>query len=156
RVWHSNQPDGNPEPAPEPAKTAKRKPVSQIAGARKGPMPEIVAPQLATLAQTAPDGHEWLHEIKFDGYRLLVRIDRGKVRLSTRKGLDWTGKFPELARAFAQLPTDQALIDGEVVAIRPDGLTDFGDLQDALATGKTGKLVFFAFDLLYRDGANLI
>jgi bifunctional non-homologous end joining protein LigD len=156
RVWHS---DGGGETATDAAPTkpppARRRPVAQVAGARKAPMPDSVAPQLATLTQTAPDGAAWLHEIKYDGYRLLVRIERDKARLTTRKGLDWTDKFPGLTGAFAQLAVETALIDGEVVAIKPDGTTDFGDLQDAIATGKTAGLVFFAFDLLYRDGTDL-
>src|SRR5205085_4007954 len=96
-----------------------------------------------------------LHEIKYDGYRLLARIEQGKVRLITRKGLDWTGKFPALARALGALPAVTALIDGELVALAPDGTTSFADLQDRIATGRTDDLVFFAFDLLYRDGFDL-
>ncbi|HEV2303426.1 MAG TPA: DNA ligase D [Stellaceae bacterium] len=126
-----------------------------VPGARKGPLPEKFAPQLATLAEEAPAGEEWLHEIKYDGYRLLARLDGGKVRLLTRGGLDWTVKFPELRRALAVLPVESALIDGELVAFAPDGTTSFSRLQDAIAAPKTDGLVYFAFDLLYRDGMNL-
>ncbi len=126
-----------------------------IAGARKGPMPSNLKPQLATPAAAAPEGPEWLHEIKYDGYRLFARIEQGKVRLITRNGLDWTGKFPELAQAFARLPVETALIDGELVCLASDGTTSFSDLQDAIATSKTDALNFFAFDLLYRDGWDL-
>jgi bifunctional non-homologous end joining protein LigD len=118
-------------------------------------MPVDLKPQLATPAVAAPAGPDWLHEIKYDGYRLFAEIERGKVRLVTRNGLDWTDKFPELARAFGQLPVDRALIDGELVHLAADGTTNFSGLQDAIATGKTGALNFFAFDLLYRDGWNL-
>jgi bifunctional non-homologous end joining protein LigD len=123
--------------------------------ARQGAMPERVSPQLAAPAASPPAGDRWLHEIKYDGYRLLARIAQGKVRLLTRNGLDWTGKFPLLARAFAALPAGSALIDGEVVALAADGTTSFARLQDALARDDTADLVYFAFDLLYRDGWDL-
>ena len=118
-------------------------------------MPVDLKPQLATPASAAPAGPDWLHEIKYDGYRLFARIERGKVRLITRNGLDWTGKFPEIARAFGQLPVDTALVDGELVYLAPDGTTNFSGLQDEIASGKTAVLNFFAFDLVYRDGWDL-
>jgi bifunctional non-homologous end joining protein LigD len=144
RVWDSGKGEATP-----------RHPPDRIAGARKGPMPGGLKPQLATPAAAAPAGPEWLHEIKYDGYRLFADIERGKVRLVTRNGLDWTDKFPELARAFGELPVDTALIDGELVHLAADGTTNFSGLQDAIATGKTGALNFFAFDLIYCDGWNL-
>jgi bifunctional non-homologous end joining protein LigD len=144
RVWDS-----------EKGETTPKHPPDSMAGARKGPMPDGLKPQLATLTAAAPAGPEWVHEIKYDGYRLFARMERGKVRLITRNGLDWTAKFPELAQAFARLPVDSALIDGELVCLASDGTTNFSDLQDAIANGKTGKLHFFAFDLLYRDGWEL-
>ncbi len=144
RVWDS-----------EKGETIPARPPDRIAGARKGPMPDGLKPQLATLTAAAPAGPEWVHEIKYDGYRLFARIDHGKVRLITRNGLDWTAKFPDLARAFARLPLDTALIDGELVCLASDGTTSFSDLQDAIAGGKTAALHFFAFDLLYRDGWDL-
>jgi bifunctional non-homologous end joining protein LigD len=144
RVWDSQKGEATPA-----------RPVDRIPGARKGPMPADLKPQLATLAAAAPAGPEWLHEIKYDGYRLFARIERGKVRLITRNGLDWTSKFPELARAFGQLPVDTALIDGELVHLASTGTTSFSGLQDAIASGKTGVLNFFAFDLVYRDGWDL-
>jgi bifunctional non-homologous end joining protein LigD len=154
RVWDSGVGEiaGDPKPAAEPAKKAV---ATRPQGARKRVMPEKIAPQLATLAEEAPDGPEWLHEIKYDGYRLLARIEDGKVRLITRNGLDWTAKFPALARVLAKLPVESALVDGELVALAPDGTTSFAELQDRIARGNTGDLVFFAFDLLYRDGYDL-
>ncbi|HEY8873154.1 MAG TPA: DNA ligase D [Stellaceae bacterium] len=151
RVWESGKGEvaGDPPRAPGPRKK------QQLAGARKRAMPDRLAPQLATQADTAPDGPEWLHEIKHDGYRLLARIEPGLIRLTTRNGLDWTLKFPALARALAALPVERALIDGELVALAADGTTSFGALQDAIARGDTGGLVFFAFDLLHRDGYDL-
>jgi bifunctional non-homologous end joining protein LigD len=144
RVWDSGKGEATPKHPPD-----------RIPGASKGPMPVDLKPQLATLTAAAPAGPDWLHEIKYDGYRLFADIERGKVRLVTRNGLDWTEKFPELARVFGQLPVDTALIDGELVHLAADGTTNFSGLQDAIATGKTGALNFFAFDLLYRDGWNL-
>jgi bifunctional non-homologous end joining protein LigD len=144
RVWDS-----------EKGETTPARPPDRIAGARKRPMPVNLKPQLATLTAVAPEGPEWVHEIKYDGYRLFARIEHGEARLITRNGLDWTAKFPELAQAFARLPVDTALIDGELVCLASDGTTSFSDLQDAIATGRTGGLHFFAFDLLYRDGWDL-
>ena len=155
RVWDSNVGEipGDP-PAATAAKPA-RKAEGRPQGAHKRGMPETLVPQLATLVDGPPDGPEWLHEIKYDGYRLIVRIENGKVRLLTRNGLDWTAKFPALARAMAELSVDSAIIDGEVVALAPDGTTSFADLQDRIARGRTDELVFYAFDLLYRDGYDL-
>jgi bifunctional non-homologous end joining protein LigD len=144
RVWDSGKGEATPKHPPD-----------RIPGARKEPMPVGLKPQLATPAAGAPAGPDWLHEIKHDGYRLFADIEHGKARLVTRNGLDWTDKFPELARAFEQLPVDTALIDGELVHLALDGTTNFSRLQHAIATGKTGALNFFAFDLLYRDGWNL-
>src|SRR5262249_29915683 len=130
----------------------KRRNPASISDARRGPIPREVKPQLATAAGKAPKGSEWLHEIKYDGYRLLARIEGGKVRLITRRGLDWTAKFPALAHRLGELRLDSALIDGELVHLEPNGTTSFSGLQDAISRGHTETLNFFAFDLLYRDG----
>ena len=153
RVWDS----AKGEIPGDPSKPAAQKTTNaaRLAGARKRAMPDRIVPQLATLVDEAPEGAEWLHEIKYDGYRLLARIKKGKSRLITRNGLDWTAKFPALARAMAGLPVETAMIDGELVALAADGTTNFADLQDRIATGRTDDLVFFAFDLLYRDGFDL-
>ncbi|MBV9826191.1 MAG: DNA ligase D [Alphaproteobacteria bacterium] len=159
RVWDSGKGEvpADPPAAKSASKSAgkhqsSKTAVQRPAGARKRVMPETVEPQLATLAEKAPDGAEWLHEIKYDGYRILARIERGEVRLLTRKALDWTGKFPALAQVLASLPLDTAIIDGELVALAPDGSTSFAALQDAISRGQTGDLVYFAFDLLYHNG----
>ena len=146
-VWHSKRDENN--------SGVSTIPLERISGARRRPMPANPKPQLATLADKAPQGPDWLHEIKYDGYRLLARIEDGKVRLITRSGLDWTAKFPELAGQFAELPISTALIDGEVVHLEADGTTSFAGLQDALSAGKTDSLTFFAFDLLYQSGWDL-
>jgi bifunctional non-homologous end joining protein LigD len=155
RIWHSDPQAAAADPPSRPQPRAKARRTSRITGARKAPIPEGLEPQLAVSAERAPDGDGWLHEIKYDGYRLLAHIARGKVRLATRSGLDWTGKFPELARHFAGLMVEAALIDGEVALLAADGTTSFSGLQDALAAGRTGELSFFAFDLVYRDGWDL-
>ncbi|MHA6325193.1 DNA ligase D [Roseivivax sp. CAU 1753] len=114
--------------------------------------PAFLKPQLATLVDTAPDGDDWLHEIKFDGYRCMAALGTGGTRLYTRSGLDWTDRFHALDGAFDPLPCDAAMIDGEVMAARIKG-SAFSSLQDALKRG--APLVFFAFDLLHIDGEDL-
>jgi bifunctional non-homologous end joining protein LigD len=112
-------------------------------------MPEFIKPQLATLKATAPKGDQWLHEIKFDGYRVQVHLNRGRKKVYTRNGLDWTKRFSLVAGAL-DIP-GQAIIDGEVVVVK-DGRTNFSELQAELATGQQDNLIFYAFDLLWRDG----
>jgi bifunctional non-homologous end joining protein LigD len=119
-------------------------------------LPDFVPPCLATLQDKPPVGERWLHEVKFDGYRLQARIENGAVRLLTRSGLDWTERFgATLSKALADLPCGTALIDGEVVALGESGVSSFGALQEALSEGATGALVFFGFDLLHLDGQDL-
>ncbi|MDP3255121.1 MAG: DNA ligase D [Bosea sp. (in: a-proteobacteria)] len=119
-------------------------------------LPDFVPPCLATLQEKPPAGERWLHEVKFDGYRLQARIDNGAVRLLTRSGLDWTDRFgATLSEALAGLPCETALIDGEVVALGESGVSSFGALQQALSDGTTGALTFFAFDCLHLDGQDL-
>ena len=98
-------------------------------------------------------GDGWIHEIKFDGYRIQLRVQDGKVTLKTRKGLDWTTKYPAIARAAGSLP--DAIIDGEICALDENGAPDFAALQAALSEGKTDALVYFAFDLLFEGGEDL-
>jgi bifunctional non-homologous end joining protein LigD len=118
-------------------------------------LPRFVEPCLATLSDKAPDSANWVHEIKFDGYRLQARIDHGKVALLTRKGLDWTKRFETTAAALAKLPLDTALIDGELVVEGPDGVSSFSLLQQALKDGADNRMVFYVFDLLFLDGRDL-
>jgi DNA ligase D-like protein (predicted ligase) len=115
-------------------------------------LPTWVKPQLTKLVDQPPDGPDWLHEIKFDGYRMHARLDRGAVRLLTRTGLDWTHKYPAIASALSSLPAKQAYLDGELCGIRPDGTTSFNLIQNASDTGNGEALVFFLFDLLHLDG----
>src|SRR5881227_1060861 len=118
-------------------------------------LPGWIKPQLTKLVDQAPDGPDWLHEIKFDGYRMHARLDRGAVRLLTRTGLDWTHKYPAVAAAAALLPARQAYLDGELCGVRPDGTTSFSLIQNASDTGNSGALAFFLFDLLHLDGETI-
>mgnify|MGYP001221120072 CR=1 FL=1 len=118
-------------------------------------IPRFVPPQLATRVAKPPTGAAWLHEVKFDGYRIQVRIDAGAISYRTRTGLDWTGRFRALTPAFARLDVANAIIDGEVVALDGDGVSDFSRLQEALSEGNDSALHYYAFDLLYRDGEKL-
>ncbi|HVD76671.1 MAG TPA: non-homologous end-joining DNA ligase, partial [Vicinamibacteria bacterium] len=118
-------------------------------------LPAWVAPQLATLVSGPPPGDDWVHEIKLDGYRILLRVERGRVKLLTRNRQDWTARFPAVAEAAAALPVKEALLDGEIVALDRAGVSSFQALQqaDQLETGRT--LVYVAFDLLFLDGSDL-
>jgi bifunctional non-homologous end joining protein LigD len=135
---------------------AKEPPETKIKGAKKAAMPDFVPPQLATLKPHAPEGAGWVHEIKFDGYRLQARLDGGKVALLTRGGLDWTDRFGKaVPKALAALPASQALIDGELVVEASGGASDFSALQADLSAGRTDRFAFYAFDLLHLDGQDL-
>src|SRR5262249_15941888 len=101
------------------------------------------------------DGPDWLHEIKFDGYRMHARLDRGAVRLLTCIGLDWTHKYPAVAAAVASRSAQQAYLDGELGGVRPDGTTSFSLVQNGSDTANSGALVFFLFDLLHLDGETI-
>src|ERR1700720_2190097 len=118
-------------------------------------LPHWIKPQLTEIVDQAPDGTDWLHEIKFDGYRMPARRDRGAVRLLTRTGLDWTHKYAGIAAAVASLPARQAYLDGELCGIRPDGTTSFSLIQNASDTGNGEALAFFLFDLLHLDGETI-
>jgi bifunctional non-homologous end joining protein LigD len=153
RIWTSRgNGDGTPErPSPR-----------TLNGATRRALPQSLRPQLATLTTAAPDGDEWIHEIKFDGYRILARVrgedgdpEQRRVRLQSRNGLDWTDRFPEIATLLANLPATAALLDGEVIALTRGGSSNFGDLQEALSRGRTAGLVYQVFDLLHLDGYDL-
>ncbi len=115
--------------------------------------PQFVAPELCKVASSPPSGHNWIHEVKFDGYRMQLRVDHGHAVLRTRKGLDWSGKFPEIAAACRKLP--DCVADGEIVALDDEGVSDFAKLQAALSDGETANLVYFLFDLMSVGGRDL-
>ncbi|MFY9686521.1 MAG: DNA ligase D, partial [Pseudolabrys sp.] len=112
-------------------------------------------PCLASLSDNAPDQGNWVHELKFDGYRIQARLDHGKATLLTRKGLDWTKKFPGIAKAIAKLPAKTALIDAEVVVEGDNGISSFSLLQQDLKNNRHNRMIFYAFDLLHLDGTRL-
>ncbi len=115
--------------------------------------PATLEPELATLVSEAPEGDEWVHELKFDGYRLVAVLEHGSVRLLTRNGNDWTERMPALARALARLKRD-AVLDGELVVLDEHGVSNFQRLQNSLSDGSSAELVYYAFDLLFLDGAD--
>jgi bifunctional non-homologous end joining protein LigD len=144
--------------APTPFMTAKAVKSDAVwptrdRGGAPAALPEFIEPQLASSADKPPTGTEWVHEIKFDGYRLQLRTEDGRASLKTRKGLDWSERFPEITAAGAKL--GDGLIDGEVVALDATGAPDFAALQAALTQAKTRDLVFFAFDQLFAGGDDL-
>ena len=129
-----------------------------LPGARPGPLPDpfSLEPQKAMLAADAPEGEDWLHELKYDGYRILALKDGKQVRLVTRGNQDWTAHFLEAAMAVAALPAGKALLDGEVVVVLPDGRTSFEALVEA-KNGRVhpGEVALMVFDLLHLDGTDL-
>ncbi len=163
RVWHSNRADAaagavesdeksqdqKPATNKKPATTTRSKTSATIS---RTPLPDFVPLSLAALADSAPSGPQWLHEIKFDGYRLEARLDRGKVRLLTRRQQDWTHRFKPIAEAVAALPAETALLDGEVVVEDEHGISNFSLLQTDLKDGRTDRLVYYVFDLLHLNG----
>ena len=149
-IWQSKS--RNDDESVAKAKQASNRPASSSA-ARTAPLPRFIEPQLCRLVDQPPPGAGWVHEVKFDGYRVQLRVEGGKAKLLTRKGLDWTGKFAAIAKAAAKLP--DSIIDGEICALDHNGAPDFASLQAALSDGKSGPLIFFAFDLLFADGQDL-
>lgn len=131
-------------------KTAARKAAAKVA------LPAAFQPQLATLAASPPPSpDDWLYELKFDGYRLLTRIEKGKVRCFTRNGLDWTARLPALAEALAKLSTGSAWLDGEITVEGDNGAPDFQALQNAFDRGATAAIVYWLFDAPFLDGHDL-
>jgi bifunctional non-homologous end joining protein LigD len=122
---------------------------------RRGGLPDFVPPSLATLHDAPPDGAGWIHEIKFDGYRIEARLDHGKARLLTRKQLDWTHRFERIATAVAALPAQTALLDGELVVEGENGISSFSLLQTDLKDGRENRFIYWIFDLLHLDGQDL-
>jgi len=156
-IWNSDRP---PEPtsAPPPKLRARAKPIAAprstprtVAQARA--IPEFIAPQLCRSMARPPAGEGWGHEIKFDGYRMQLRIVSGTAVLRTRKGLDWSDRFPAIVQAASRFA--DGLVDGELVALDYGGAPDFAALQAAIADGQTANLIFFAFDLLFEGARDL-
>ncbi|MGC3967737.1 MAG: DNA ligase D [Pirellulales bacterium] len=156
RTWNKQDEVRKESAEPQQTKTAKQKPRSRSLpkGATKRKPPRSFSPQLATLADEPPDGDDWLHEIKFDGYRILAFCDGRRVRLLTRNGNDWTKKFPRLAAAVAALDFS-GVLDGELVAVDERGVSRFQKLQNAIRDGRQRELLYYAFDLPYFHGYDL-
>ena len=131
------------------------KQLKNLPGARKTAMPEFVSPQLATLVKEAPRGNQWLHELKFDGYRLLCHLHRGEVRLWTRNRKDWTDKFSNVVKALQSLKVQSAILDAEVVVMDSSGRSSFQMLQQAIHKTAGKGLALEVFDLIYVDGFNI-
>nr|WP_049801670.1 non-homologous end-joining DNA ligase [Bradyrhizobium sp. CCBAU 15615] len=115
-------------------------------------MPGFIKPQLATLKMKAPAGEGWIHEIKYDGYRAQIHLDRGATKIFTRNGHDWTKRFSAIASAFRL--KSQTIFDGEVVVVH-EGRTSFSELQADLAKGRQERMLFYAFDILFHNGEDL-
>jgi bifunctional non-homologous end joining protein LigD len=164
-VWTSKKGSKTPKVAAREARQAttrlpgrsleKARPALQPPRGKRSALPDFVEPELATLTSAAPEGADWLHEIKLDGYRLLVRIERGRAVLFSRRGNDWTARLPSIASALGALPVESALLDGELVALDERGASDFQRLQNSLDADKDVPLTYFAFDALYLDGFDL-
>jgi DNA ligase D len=126
-----------------------------LPGAVRGPAPVRIEPQLASPVAAPPAGDDWVHEIKFDGYRTMAHLAAGEVRLITRGGLDWTSRYGDVPEAMRALPCRDAVIDGEIVVPDEQGVSRFAELQDALSAGAGHRLIFYAFDIVHLDGWNL-
>lgn len=138
RVWHSNK---------RSTSKAKAKAAKQL---------EFIEPCLATLQRDAPPGKEWLHEVKFDGYRMQAQLAGTKVRLLTRTGLDWTGKFGgAIVAELGRLKCTDAIIDGEIIVLADSGVSSFALLQADLSAGRTDRFLYYVFDLMRLDGQDL-
>ncbi|WP_257167009.1 DNA ligase D [Bradyrhizobium sp. SRS-191] len=165
-VWHSNRGDSgtkstskvstkasSPKAKASKGSAAKARVAKTAEPRTVASLPDFVPPELCTSVAAPPSGEGWAHEIKFDGYRVQIRVENGKATLKTRKGLDWTAKFGAIAQAAAKLP--DAIVDGEIVALDKDGNPNFSALQAAISAGQTDDLVFFAFDLMFIDKFDL-
>jgi bifunctional non-homologous end joining protein LigD len=157
RIHHSNGKAGKSATATigtrATSESKKAKPQSGHRGS--GRLPHEIQPQLPTLVIDAPDGDDWFHEIKFDGYRMICFVDGSSVRFVTRNQLDWTAKLPELVEAIGDLKLDGTILDGEIVAFDDKGATEFQLLQNAFRDRKRQSLTFMVFDLLFLHGDDL-
>ncbi len=145
-----------PKPAQKKSASRARPGANMPGGALKAPLPDHLAPQLATLVEGVPaDAQDWLYEIKFDGYRLLTRIDGTSVRCMTRNGHDWSAKLPALVKSLGDLGVSSGWFDGEIVVLNAQGLPDFGALQNAFDNASTASIVYYLFDLPYFNGFDL-
>jgi len=152
RVWNSNRADAAPV---EKKLTNKKIKLPAKLATKKQAMPLEIFPELATLVDDAPNGKEWLHEIKYDGYRLLSFVSKDKIRMMTRGGLDWAKKFPTIVKGLKQLKLSNVILDGEIVAFDAKHHSNFQLLQNALQEGNTAELGYYVFDILYYQTARI-
>jgi len=146
--------EGEPSGASEdaPGSRPRRKRPAMKGKKARAKLPSKVSPELATLVDEAPPGDDWIHEIKLDGYRILAHLDHGHVTLLTRNGKDWTERMPTLRAALEKLDVEQAVLDGELVALDASGISHFQTLQTSLNAENDAALVYYVFDLLHLDG----
>lgn len=159
KVWKGNREQSAVEEKQQPTRKFSLKPPGKDILATTGKpakMPGFTPPQLATLSTSAPKGPEWVHEVKFDGYRMVSYIEQGNVTIYSRNGNDWTDKFRMIAGRLANFSMDSAVVDGELVVTDEQGRSDFSQLKDALSKGKTDRLQYYLFDLLYLNGHSLV
>jgi len=159
KVWHSNRAKKEPRASEAPAASGRRGSKAKAKKERKSrateaDLPAFVAPQLATLVDAPPPGGDWLHEIKYDGYRAVSALAGERVKIYTRNGLDWTDRFAPLVNPLSRLPCEAALLDGEIAIADKEGHTNFSALQIALKE-KRGGFGYYLFDLLHLDGEDL-
>ena len=156
-VWDSSEGEAADARAKKGVKTkarsAKKAPAKRAKPKKAGRMPGFVAPELCVSVDRPPAATGWAHEIKFDGYRMQLRVEGGEATLKTRKGLDWTDSFPAIGDEADDLP--DCIIDGEIVGLDSSGAPDFAALQAALSDGETDTLIFFVFDLLFAEGEDV-
>jgi bifunctional non-homologous end joining protein LigD len=156
RTLISKQPKAasKPKPIKKPKASLAKVQSPRLTGARKAKIPDQIKPELATLVEKVPEG-AWSYEIKFDGYRVMARIDHDQIKLITRNGHDWTHKLPKQAEALAALGLESAWLDGEMVVADEQGVPDFQALQNAFDSGRSGNIVYYLFDLPYLNGVDL-
>ena len=155
REWHSNRSVKENVRKGAIGKRRIRFDGSKIEGASKQPLPAYVEPQLATLVKQMPAGDRWIAEVKFDGYRMLCRIEKGEARLFSRTRKEWTGNFQSIADQAARLPVETAWLDGEVVKMDEHGRSSFQNLQNALSDADDSQLFYYLFDIPYLNGYDL-
>jgi bifunctional non-homologous end joining protein LigD len=141
--------------AAQRTKPVVKRPSARAARPPKAPLPDKLSPQLATLATGVPPGGDWVYEMKFDGYRLLARIERGRARLFTRNGHDWSDRMPALVGQLESLGLKSGWLDGEIVVIGDNGAPSFNALQNAFDRARTGAIRYYLFDMPFCNGEDL-
>lgn len=166
REWHSNRlvkaniragavADQTPARHKAAARANAGNEPAKMPGARRASLPAKLSPALATLVKTPPQGEDWIHEVKYDGYRILSRLEKSDVRIYSRNGKDWTARLKSIAAEVKGVGADTAWLDGEVCALDANERSDFQLLQNAFSDQEASNLVYFAFDLIYLDGYDL-